>query len=534
MNRAEWKAAAALTAAVVLVLSGCTSVVTGSAVRAAGGPPPGAVDVSLLDPGNYPTKPRPPLGVAGNPARGALLEAQRMADFVVAPWEVDPSLNAAYPFGFSPGSMPLKLDAIAAIAVPEAAAAARNHNYVTGFAAARQVDGQKQLFNTVLRMADAPSAAAAATEMGQATLTHPPDLSPPVVMASIPIPGHPEGIAVAHSFTQDGTNRTWNVVDSFTAHGPYVLIQRARVTDAMDVATGLVAKTIDLQGPLIDSFAPTDPAQLPTLPRDPSGLLAKSLPVPDTGGTVNNNATFGQHGALLYQSDPATAAKQFADAGVDVAVSSTGWVFAARDAAAASALAAGAQQPGAVPAAAVPNLAGSHCQQSTDGKAFSCTVVAGRYVFDLSSTNSTTCISRWLPNTSCCRRRDGPTHAHLASTGRDRGRRVVGRMQLPSDGRRGQGPDDRGRRGQPRVAATGELPHLARTSAHALGGLRGHRRRAADGRLRRRAVQLRGRRGPLGHHRHIAATGSRRHPADRSPVPTAGRKVKGRNGFHSR
>jgi hypothetical protein len=59
------------------------AVVDGSAVKAAGGPAPGTVDVALLDPGNYPTKPLPPRGVAGTPFEGKLLDAQRMADFVV-------------------------------------------------------------------------------------------------------------------------------------------------------------------------------------------------------------------------------------------------------------------------------------------------------------------------------------------------------------------------------------------------------------------------------------------------------------------
>jgi len=91
------------------MVAGCSTVEHGNAVRASGGPPPGTVDVTLLDPGNYPTKPLAPMGAAGTPATGALLDAQRMADFVVGPWEVDPALAAAYPFAFSPGAMPLEI-----------------------------------------------------------------------------------------------------------------------------------------------------------------------------------------------------------------------------------------------------------------------------------------------------------------------------------------------------------------------------------------------------------------------------------------
>jgi hypothetical protein len=377
---ASFLAVAAVTAA------GCSTLVNGSAVRAAGGPPPGTVDVTLLDPGNYPTKPLAPMGAAGTPATGALLDAQRMADFVVGPWEVDPALAAAYPFAFSPGAMPLKSDALDAVLTADAAQAAGQHNYVNGYASARQVAGQKLLFNIVLRMADPDSAAAAAHDMAQATLDHPPQSTAPVTMASIPVPGHADANAVSHSFPQYGGNHTWNVVESFTSHGPYVLVQTAQSTDTIDVAAGLVAKTLDLQGPRIDQFKPTDPAQFPTLPRDPSGLLAKSLPVPAKAGNVNNNATFGQYGALHYQVDATASAKVFADTAVDTAVSANDWVFHARDAAGATAVADSAvKQTQGAPAEPVPNMPGSHCLTLGNNAGFWCVGTADRYEFEVSA-----------------------------------------------------------------------------------------------------------------------------------------------------
>src|SRR5262245_29299492 len=50
----------------------------------------GDVIVVLLNPGNHPTKPLPPLGSAG--AGGVTAEGRRMAGSVVGPWEVDSSL----------------------------------------------------------------------------------------------------------------------------------------------------------------------------------------------------------------------------------------------------------------------------------------------------------------------------------------------------------------------------------------------------------------------------------------------------------
>ena len=62
-------------------------------------PPQGSIDIDKLDVGPYPTEPRPPLGVTGNPRMGVAVEAQRMANNVVGPWEVDSELTAAFGFG---------------------------------------------------------------------------------------------------------------------------------------------------------------------------------------------------------------------------------------------------------------------------------------------------------------------------------------------------------------------------------------------------------------------------------------------------
>jgi hypothetical protein len=385
-----------LLVAVVSLVAGCTTSVDGSAVKTAGGPPAGTVDVALLDPGNYSTKPVAPMGVAGNPGKGSLLDAQRMADFVIGPWEVDPTLVTKNPFGFSGGAMPLQSDALEVVMVPDAAQAGYRHQFLNGYASYREAKGQKKLFNVLLRMADPESASAAAREMAKATLDKPVELVPPVTKSAMPIPGHPEANAVSQSFFDSAEERVnWNVVDSFAAHGPYVLMQRASVTSpslnppdvaaGLAAAAGLVAKTIDLQGPRIDGFTPTDPAQFVNLPRDPSGLLAKALPVPKGSANVNNNATWGAHAMLHYQDEPLVSAKVFGDAGVDVAVVGVGWVYQARDPAGAGIVADDANRllasGGATPVDPVPNLPDSRCFKYSDG-GFVCVATAGRYEFE--------------------------------------------------------------------------------------------------------------------------------------------------------
>jgi hypothetical protein len=388
---------ALLLMAVAVLVAGCTTVVDGSAVKTAGGPSPGTVDVALLNPGNYPTKPQPPMGVAGSPATGALLDAQRMADFVLGPWDIDPALVARIPLGASAGSMPLKTDALEVVASPEVAQAGYRHDFISGYADHRKVQGQKAFLNVVLRMPDPQSASAAAREMAQAFLVAPSLLTPPPPKSPMSIPGHPEANAVRQTFL-GGDQLNWNVIDSFAAHGPYVLMQRASVTSAsldapdvtagLDAAAGLVAKAIELQGPRIDGFTPTDPAQLPNVPRDPTGLLAKALPVPKGAGNVNNKATFGGYGLLHYMDDPVASAKTLSAAGVDVAVHGDDFVLQARDAASARALADAQLKtstgPDATTADSVPNLPGSHCLKFSGDGGFWCVATADRYEFEVS------------------------------------------------------------------------------------------------------------------------------------------------------
>jgi hypothetical protein len=246
-------------------------------------------------------------------------------------------------------------------------------------------------------MPDPESASAAAREMAQTFLATPSSLTPPAPKSPMAIPGHPEANAVSHTFA-DSDKLNWNVIDSFAAHGPFVLMQRASVTSpslnapdvaaGLDAAAGLVAKTIELQGPRIDGFTPTDPAQLPNVPRDPTGLLAKALPVPKGAGNVNNNATFGGYGLLHYMDDPVTSAKTLSAAGVDVAVHGDDFVLQARDAAGAIALADAQVKtsigPDATTADPVPNLAGSRCLKFTGDGGFWCVATADRYEFEVS------------------------------------------------------------------------------------------------------------------------------------------------------
>lgn len=370
-------AAAAMLAA---VLTACSVAVPGAPVRDTTVNPADA-NPALMKPGNYPTRP------LGEPTpsreRAIIVDAQRMADYVVGPWEVDPVLVAPNPTA----TLALKsAESLKLVLLDPASAIARDRGFVNGFATDRSSapgtpGGRKALGNTVLRFPDPAAATAAADDfanqlpsvMGETTLT------------PVAIPGHPEARA-SQTRLQDGTF----TVTSYTPHGPYVLHQYARVQQGIDGAAWLVAKALDLQTGRIDGFTPTDPAQFDTMNLDPTGLLAKTLPSDDP--TVNMGV-WTARGVLHFQSDPFAAARIYGESGVDVVSHVKTTVYRTRDAAAAAALAdeLGIVFAGktATPGPKVAGMPDARCFTSGDSGPlsvpFKCVAVADRWVFTATS-----------------------------------------------------------------------------------------------------------------------------------------------------
>ncbi|HYZ66974.1 MAG TPA: hypothetical protein VE666_04070 [Mycobacterium sp.] len=362
---------------VVLLSAACSSAVDGSAVKESAPQVP-KIDVSKLDVGPYPTQPSQPLGVAGDPQRGVLVESQRMANNVVGPWEVDPALTGW--FGFGATVLP-NVEALAEIGPETFAAAASQHGFVNGFASARTATDQKILLNAVLRFSDAGAATAAATQFGDIAA----NTGDGVQRAEIA--GHPDTKAATYTQTQGSTGRPWSAVRAFTPHGEYVFMQLAQAVDGKDPAIGLVAKTIDLQGPIIDKFRATDPSEFADISLDPTGLLARTLPVPEKDATPIQNATYEQRGALQYQSDPARSAKLFTDTGTDLVAMAKTNVYETKDAPSALKIVDGffaELQPTSQPAKPVNNLADSRCLQLED-KTFYCLGAADKYAIETTS-----------------------------------------------------------------------------------------------------------------------------------------------------
>jgi hypothetical protein len=371
-----------LAAAAMLALTACGNTIAGHAASTSSSSSSSSTSAAASaqpDPGNYPTTPRPPLGTANSASAGSLLDAQRMAGFVIGPWEVDPRLTDSYPVG------PMVLQSAAAIwpVIDQTVkAAAERHGFINGFRSARKAEDQTILVNTVLRFPDPATAAAAAAEMHQAKIAMPVSGATRDVVT---IPGHSDALASNYPFTPADTKVEWKAnMTSLAPHGPFVLMQEVQSTDSLDAGLALTAKTLDLQIPLIDQFTPTAPADFPTLPQDPSGQLARTLPAPDKA--VVSNATYDRRGELHFQSDPVATGQLFDATGVDVVTAGRSTVYRAADAASAAKIVdLFAKQVGAItgaaPSAPVVGVPGSRCVRVPSVGGY-CVAAVDRYAFE--------------------------------------------------------------------------------------------------------------------------------------------------------
>jgi len=375
-----------------VALLGCAHMTPGTARRAPQSPtcPPAAVNPAQLDPGSYPTTAGPPLGDAGSSQVGRLVEATRMAGFVVGPWQADPNVSAA---GANAAAVIDDFHQFARVLWPPIAGGAYGLPFLVGFSAERQSTGpdpKTLLRNAVLRFADPTTASTAAAGLHDRAMHMPKDpRATPIVTGpeqAIPIPGHPEAAAALLTF-QEGAQSV-RELSVFTAHGPYVLVQVARCPAGPDCETPLAAHTLDLQLPLIDKFAPTAADQFAALPRDPTGLVARNLPLPADQATPTTGAAYDPAGALQFESDPVHTGPALTAAGVDEVAINLTTVYQAADPARAQTLAeaysdTAAKTEGAQPAPPVPGLPQSRCTRVPEAGGliprYWCLAAAGRY-----------------------------------------------------------------------------------------------------------------------------------------------------------
>ena len=306
-----------LAALLVGVVAGCSSTVVGLAVKAPDSTDSDGASVALMDTGAYEIAASHPYGTAGDDRLGqSILESQRLAAFTVGPWQVDDAIRVRSSVLDTAltGTMPdgATITTTNALATPLGDVVAA-HGLIAGFSTLRvTAEGASQprgLQLLVLRFPDPVAAAAAAGEMVAK--------DPPPAGASAPYPkpiaGHPDALATGYDVAGA------HIVHSFTAHGPYVLVQIARSDDNMLGLRpdSLVQQALNLQEPLIDTFVPTPPDKMATLPLDPTGqLLAHTLQAPDHKAPAIIGA-WPTAGWLHFEDDPVAATAWLKTADVD-------------------------------------------------------------------------------------------------------------------------------------------------------------------------------------------------------------------------
>jgi hypothetical protein len=384
LGKSPWHAA--LTAAALALVAGCTVSVPGVPRSTGRDFPPAAVDVAVLDTGGYPTTPGPPPGKAGSEAYGRVLEGQRMANYVVVPTEVDPALTEAIPQNTS--------TLTTADDLPEPLDSDDAQDFVVGFSTARRSIGARVLINAVLRFTNPAVAADAAGDVAALYVRMsgvPAQYAGVRPAGAVPIPRHPSTVAFA-SETDEGTE-----LHSATAHGSYVLFQYALSKAGLGGATALIAKTLDLQEPLIDQFVPDEPSHFADLPADTTGLFSRTLRkdpryAPSPGVWVLYPAA-----ALHIEDDPAGAGAMFAKTDVQAVSVGKTVVYQTADADGARLLAeeltADSQNGGYQPAAEIRGLPTARCldggrgEDVSDGspRRFYCVGFADRFTFEVYS-----------------------------------------------------------------------------------------------------------------------------------------------------
>ena len=341
-------------------------------------PPPAIVPPAQLKPGTYPTKAHEPYGTAGAPAVGAKVDAQQLAGYVVGPWAVDSTLTDPYLSTYFVLDEP---GVLAQFGPESMATAAGRHNFVDGFASARESAAKTVLINGVLRFASPADAAAAAGDMNTAALQLKIRGVEPKTVA---ITDHPDALGSTYDTDTRGAKLT--TVRSFTASGPYVLMQLAQSTAGADPAVALVAKAIGAQIAAIEPFKPA--AELAAVPVDPTGLLALTL---QTDSPRNSqNAVYSGTGALHFQSNPVSSARVFQDNGVTGFARGKTSVYQTKDPSSAVNVAntfgKEVSVDGTETADPVPALPLSRCILLANPKQFYCVAPAGNYAIEARGT----------------------------------------------------------------------------------------------------------------------------------------------------
>lgn len=356
------------------------------------------VDLTALDPGAYPTEPRPPFGVADD-SQLVQVESQRMAQFIVVPFEVDPDLTAP---DKSNAPITSRRNLVPHINA-DAATIPANDALLGGFSslfttAPTERDNPRGLHNIVLRYETAADARAAAQQLAQVSARQ----------QNSPVNSLP---GVEGAYALETTRNDKSYFTTYTPHGVYVIYEFASsLAVHSDQLEPMARKAIALQSALIDRFPRTPTAaenaargngggfQPPKM--DENSILIYALPYTDTemeNGITGRpqqsmRAVYGPRGLSHFSTDPASTFNDLRAAGSTANALERSIVHRAdtEEQAATLVVTSDADDQKIDPPPGLPT-ANCSAESSADGRytIYHCMVQVGRYVGHVQSPNKT-------------------------------------------------------------------------------------------------------------------------------------------------
>ncbi|WP_280447342.1 DUF7373 family lipoprotein [Nocardia cyriacigeorgica] len=314
--------------AVIGLLLACAVVATscGSDTEAAAP----AVDLTQLDVGGYPTLPRQ-LGAPKNKDVPRLVEAQRLANIMPLPVEIDPR------FGYQgPGTRTFLLPDESHLSpihrwISEEHFADDAKGFISGFSATAQSTKASALATTlssnVLIFTDAAAATEAAAKLSRARFLR--DDKGPVEPAKL------NKFPAAHVRWQPGQQ----TLASWLAQDEFVIVTIAYNAEALMLGesdlpglSALAEKAITATSTSLEKFEPTPADKLMENSIDPDGMRSISLARPMGDSFVNVPGTYDLHGSLHFPTDPVERKQELVDAGVDRVAHDAGELYRTADA----------------------------------------------------------------------------------------------------------------------------------------------------------------------------------------------------------
>ncbi|WP_237451332.1 DUF7373 family lipoprotein [Rhodococcus rhodochrous] len=419
------RAVLAVATATILAAAGCGSDTTAAERGTEPATPPGqqstgGIDIASLDTGEHRVEPRDFVGenfAAGE--AGPVIEGQRMAEFVVHPHDLDPTLTTG---GASTG-VSVSTDRILADGAGDLLEPC---GMITGFRTSRSTEDESGMLQVaVARFAtpeDAAQAARVVHDFERVDRTTPLASDPSIVTGIPPavpvaVPGAPETLASVRSWDVIGRVTTTTI----TPQGSFVIHTYAS-SETGDVAwtTDIAARAARAQATLLDGFPATPVEEIGDLPMDVDRVLARAVGLPEGAlPRLSDLAVYGPDGWLHFDSHPARTERIFEVTGTDRIAKAASNVYRTAGPAEAELLrddfveTIREMHPDLVEDETVPqDIPGTRCWSGdvAQGRASVCLIVHGRYMAELSglrpvgtrlprTTRFVRCHSGWPPST---------------------------------------------------------------------------------------------------------------------------------------